>query len=171
MEIRIRKAAVEDAAAIAYVQVESWRSTYAGIIPEAYIASLNVEVRTEKWKALFDSGKAHFFVAEDESGIFGFVCGGELSEPIEGYDGELRAIYLLRERQRQGVGRLLAQTLAKALRAEGCKSIVAWVLEENPAVSFYQRLGGVEIARKLVEIGGAPLSELAFGWPTLDSGS
>jgi GNAT superfamily N-acetyltransferase len=121
------------------------------------------------WKALIEAREAAFFVAESGPGIFGFVCGGKLREAIDGYDAELYAIYLLREHQHCGAGRLLFQALADDLRAVGFTSVAVWVLEENPAVLFYRHLGGVQIARRFIEIGGVSLSELAFGWPALDS--
>jgi hypothetical protein len=51
---------------------------------------------------------------------------------------------------------------------QGFSSMVVWVLERNlPGVSFYKRIGGIQIAQKTIDIGGAVLSELAFGWPVL----
>lgn len=38
-----RKAALEDAPGIANVHVDSWRSTYKGIVPDTYLASLSYE--------------------------------------------------------------------------------------------------------------------------------
>jgi hypothetical protein len=46
--------------------------------------------------------------------------------------------------------------------------MIVWVLEQNPSVSFYKRLGAVQVARKIINIGGADLQELALGWPSLD---
>ena len=46
--------------------------------------------------------------------------------------------------------------------------MLAWVLETNPSVSFYKRLGGILVADKLIQIGGADLVEVAFGWPILN---
>jgi ribosomal protein S18 acetylase RimI-like enzyme len=168
MEPTIRKAKVEDAGAIAHVQVESWKTTYAGIVSDVFLASLNKEERTQSWKAQILADNISIFLVQDETGIFGFVAGGEVREKLEEYDAELYAIYLLRERQRQGVGKTLSLTLASALQAQGYTSMLVWVLEQNPSVSFYQRLGAVQIARKIINIGGADLQELAFGWPSLD---
>jgi ribosomal protein S18 acetylase RimI-like enzyme len=172
MEYAIRRAVIEDAEAIAVVQVESWRSTYVGIVPDAVIASLTVEFRTERWKEEFAGGSSILFVAENRSGIFGFVSGGKLRQAsdgnsIEGYDGELYAIYLLAKNQRYGAGRLLLYRLAEALHGAGFNSMVVWVLKQNPAVSFYRRMGGIEITESTIELGGIQLAELAFGWPTL----
>jgi GNAT superfamily N-acetyltransferase len=168
MNLTIRKADLQDAAAIAHVHVESWKTTYTGIVSDAFLASLNKEGRTHSWQEQILAGNISIFVAEDEKGIFGFAAGGKNREKPDDYDAELYAIYLLRERQGQGVGRTLVLTLASVLRAEGLTSMLVWVLEQNPSVSFYQRLGAVQIARKVINIGGADLQELAFGWPSLD---
>ena len=168
MNLTIRKADIEDAAAIAHVHVESWKTTYAGIVPEVFLAFLNKEVRTQSWQEQILAANISILVAEDETGIFGFAAGGKIREKLDDYDAELYAIYLLRERQRQGVGKTLSLTLASALQTQGYTSMLVWVLEQNPSVSFYQRLGAVQIARKIINIGGADLQELAFGWQSLD---
>ena len=170
MAFTIRRASVDDARAIAVVHVESWRTTYSGIVPDAFIAGLSEEKSTETWKEQRTDGDGFLFVAEDQSGIFGFVSGGKLRAALEGYDGELYAIYLLRAYQRQGAGRLLVNALTEAMRGKGFMSMAVWVLAQNPAVSFYKRLGAIQIAKQTIEIGGVQLTELAFGWPTLDSG-
>jgi ribosomal protein S18 acetylase RimI-like enzyme len=168
MNLTIRKAKIEDAAAIAHVQVESWKTTYAGIVSDVFLTSLNKEERMRSWQEQILADNISILVVEDETGIFGFVAGGEVREKLDDYDAELYAIYLLRERQRQGAGQKLTLTLASALRTEGFTSMLVWVLEQNPSVSFYERLGAVQIARKVINIGGADLQELAFGWPSLD---
>jgi ribosomal protein S18 acetylase RimI-like enzyme len=168
MKLTIRKAKIEDAAAIANVQVESWKTTYAGIVSDVFLTSLNKEERAQRWQEQILADNISILVAEDQTGIFGFAAGGEVREKLDDYDGELYAIYLLRERQGQGVGRTLGLTLASALQTKGFTSMLVWVLEQNPSVSFYERLGAVQIARKVIDIGGADLQELAFGWPSLD---
>lgn len=169
MEYSIRRAVIEDAPAIAQVHVQSWKSTYRGIVPDTYLASLNVEARTAMWRGTIEKRTSLLFVAEAEVGVVGFVCGGELREPIEGYDAEIYAIYLLREQQFRGIGRALVQTIAEALNGEAYMSVVVWVLEKNPAVSFYKRLGGILIAQKGIEIGSLEFVELCFAWPNLDA--
>jgi ribosomal protein S18 acetylase RimI-like enzyme len=169
MEFTIRPALLEDAASIAHVHVESWTSTYMGIVPEGYLASLKLEDRVRLWQGALGKGDATVFVAEDEAGFCGFAAGGGLREPIEGYDAELYAIYLLRDRQLRGIGRDLVRNLVASLVSEGRTSMIVWVLQQNPAVSFYRRLGGTEVGKKGIEIGGAQLEELCFGWVTLET--
>lgn len=119
------------------------------------------------WDLLIEVGKDFFFVAEDESGVFGFISGGPIREEVEGYDAELHTIYLLRDRQGSGIGRRLLMTLVAELKVAGFRSMVVWVLEQNPAVRFYDKLGAIEISRRKVEIGGALLDDQVMGWPDL----
>ena len=167
MECVIRSATVADASGIASVQVQSWRTTYAGIVPEAFLTGIELEAWTEAWIARLSAGTLLLFVAEDAAGIFGFVCGGALREAVGDYDGELYAIYLLEDRQRRGVGRALTRTLVDHLKTTGYKSMLVWVLERNQALAFYRALGAEQVADKMVEIGGASLAEVALGWADL----
>lgn len=169
MDVTIRPATIADAAAIAQVHVASWRTTYAGIVPQAYLDSLDVTARTHSWSEQILAAGSIFLVAQDVDGLVGFICGGALREPIPGYDTELYAIYLLRSCQGQGTGRRLTIALSDSLRAAGFRAMVVWVLERNPAVGFYMRLGATHLARKQLEIGGAMLDEIALGWPSLDA--
>ena len=69
MNFTIRPARIDDASAIALVQVESWRTTYAGIVPDDYLASLNVELRAQSWREHLQAGAALLLVAEDDWGM------------------------------------------------------------------------------------------------------
>jgi GNAT superfamily N-acetyltransferase len=163
----IREATVQDAAAIARVHVESWRTTYAGIVPDAYLAGLDEGLRARLWSE-FLSGEAIVMVAEDRSGIMGFAHAGQNREPIETCDGELYSIYLLRESQRRGVGVALLRSVAEKLLGQGFRSMAVWVLERNPSRSFYEKTGAKLAASKVIEIGGVRLMEVAYFWRELE---
>jgi GNAT superfamily N-acetyltransferase len=164
----VREANVEDAAAIARVHVASWKTTYRGIVPEAYLDALDPEERTQRWQEWFRAAPMSVFVAEDATGIFGFANGGAIRSKLSEYDAELYAIYLLQSAQRRGAGRSLTLALASALARKGFKSMLVWALEQNSAVAFYQRLGAVPVGRTVTQIGGIDLAEIALGWPRLD---
>lgn len=160
----VREAIVGDARAIAEVHLASWKSTYPGLIPQEYIDGLRVEHGEARWTAWLQPGNAQVFVAEDADGIFGFAAGGAPLHPVEGFDGELSAIYLLATHQGQGAGRALVRRVAETLREQGVQSLLVWALRDNRACGFYERLGGVRVADKMIEIGGVLLPEVAFGW-------
>jgi ribosomal protein S18 acetylase RimI-like enzyme len=167
MPFRIRPAQPSDAAAIARIHVESWRTTYPGIVPEAALAALDEEGRRRSWLERLEGAEIPILVAETDFGVFGFLAGGPIRIPVEDYDGELYALYLLRDHQLQGAGRALIQQLANILQPQGFRSMLVWVLKANPAVGFYQRLGAVPVTSQTIEIGGAHLPELALGWRDL----
>src|SRR5690242_19435028 len=114
--MEIREATLDDAAAIARVHVESWRMTYAGLIPDEYLAGLNHADREEKWRETLAVRNGATFVAVDEAeGIVGFASGGPERSGNRDYTGELYAIYILEDWQRRGIGKALTSTVAKRL--------------------------------------------------------
>jgi GNAT superfamily N-acetyltransferase len=172
MNISIREGIVGDAHDIARVHVATWKATYSGIVPQPFLDSLDVPSRAEAWKSVMNEGKSYIYIAENDRELFGFVSGGALREPIEGFDAEVYAIYLLPSSQGRGTGKLLMQRIAETLGINGFSQLAVWVLIENPSRDFYEHLGGSRIAQKQIRIGDADLMEVAYGWRdirTLDS--
>ena len=169
-EASIRPAVIEDAPAIAQVHVESWKTTYKGILPEIVLDQLSVLDRTRFWSETLTEPPARFLmlVACDDSGtIVGFACGGVERTDKLGCDGELYAMYLLESSQRRGLGRLLLRQFVRELRSTGFHSMAVWVLARNPARKFYEALGGKFIAEQQIERGGESHLEIAYGWSDL----
>ena len=167
MRVHIREANVSDAAAIATVHVDSWRTTYTGVVPDDFLAQLSYEQRERTWRDVLSAhGATEFvFVAEAEaSNIVGFAHGGPERSGNTDYKGELYAIYLLEAYQRKGIGRQLAQAIAKRLVEEGLDSMLVWVFVNNPSQDFYSALGGHRLYEQEITIGGAKLVEVAYGW-------
>jgi GNAT superfamily N-acetyltransferase len=164
--IPVRAARAEDASAIAHVHVESWRTTYAGIVPEAYLADLDEMLRARLWQGWL-AGDTLVLVAERDGQVVGFAHAGTNREGTEGPDAELYSLYLLREAQRRGTGTALLRSIAEALLDRGFRSMVVWVLERNPSRNFYEKMGAHLSASKVIEIGGARLMEVSYEWPDL----
>jgi ribosomal protein S18 acetylase RimI-like enzyme len=167
----IREATYPDIPAIARVHVDTWRTTYAGIVPDHYLADLSYERRASGWQQILDraSTTGNFtYVAETAMGeVIGFVNGGRERNHHPHYNGELYAIYILKDYQGQGMGRRFVQTVAQRLHQMGIDSMLVWVLAENPACQFYAALGGQPIEQKELEIGGKNLVEVAYGWASV----
>lgn len=163
--MHIRRAKPEDAPRIAWVHLESWKTTYPGIVPQAYMDGLKVETGIQNWRERLTQAEGPIvFVAEDEAGVFGFAAGGTIMHPVDGFDGELGAIYLLASHQRRGAGAELVRHVARALVQRGFQRMVVWVLKANSSRLFYERMGGVLVAEQGIEIGGVTLPEVAYGW-------
>ena len=166
--ISIRAAAEHDAVAISHVHVESWRTTYAGIVPEEYLATLNEAERVLLWREWL-TRDIPVYIADLDGEIVGFISGGAIREPVQTYDAELYAIYLLERAQGQGIGTALLKKLAESLSSKGFTSMIVWVLEKNPSRNFYERSTAQIVTAKDIQIGGVMLSEVSYGWPDLQA--
>jgi len=164
--VSIRAAVPGDAVAIARVHVESWRTTYAGIVPDEYLAGLDETLRLKLWQEWLTSG-AVVLVAERKGAVVGFVHAGKIREAIESADAEIYSLYLLKDAQGRGIGRALLRVVSAVLQEQGFKSIALWVLERNRSRGFYEACGGRLARSKVIEIGGARLMEVAYWWPEL----
>lgn len=167
----IRPAQIADAPEMARLHVDTWRTTYTGIVPTAHLANLSYERCQAGWiEHLANPQDEHAFVAEARPGqIIALASCGPQREPLPGFDGELYVLYVLQAFQGQGCGRRLLVHAARDLASRGFRSLVIWVLKDNPACQFYARLGGQLSAEKTVQIGGQPLLDVAYTWPDLHS--
>ena len=165
----IRAATLTDASAIARVHVASWRSTYDGLLPNEFLASLSEASYEERWKRVIGEGTSKVYVAEDGADMVGFASGGRERAGEKGYEGEIYAIYVLDAAQRRGFGRELVRATVGGLRELGLNDMIIWVLRDNqPARAFYERLGGVLVRSQPITIGTATFEEVSYGWRRLD---
>ena len=166
-EIAIRAARLEDAGPIARLDVETWRTTYAGILSAPYLVGLSPERRAIGWANVIRREPRDVRVAVTRDGdIVGFgSCGKCRGEP--GFTSEVFTLYVAPDWQNQGIGRRLLLAMFARLVSEGHSSAVIWVLRENPARFFYQRLGGKEVRRKLLPFNGTHVAASGYGWRDL----
>jgi len=163
----------DDAPAIARVHVETWRSAYRGIVPDAYLARLSLAERANQWRDfLADStGMRFVLVAHDKvDELIGFAAAGPERSGDPNYLGELYALYVLPSHHRCGFGHRLVQAVAGRLAAAGTRSMLLWVLEANTlAREFYEALGGTVVRGQRIDVGGVPFTEVAYGWSDLQA--
>ncbi|MCF2717167.1 GNAT family N-acetyltransferase [Paenibacillus polymyxa] len=166
--MNIREATISDAEGIAKVHVDCWKTTYKDIMPAQVLEQLSYEQRTELWNANLSSEDGHrVYVAENEKGeIIGFVSGGpEKSGEYPPYGGEITAIYVLSEYHSLGLGKRLFLRLLQHFNSMDIHSVIVWVLADNPACTFYERLGAKLIVEQhIINMGGKNLNMVAYGW-------
>ena len=96
VEANIRPALANDARSIAEVHVESCKTTYKGIFPEALLESLSIDNREGSWKETLAEPRLVTLVGCDAGDkVVGFICGGVERTGQLRCDGELHAIYIL----------------------------------------------------------------------------
>ena len=162
--IEIRRAKVDDAAAVADAHDEAWRSTYRGIIPGPELEKL-VQRRGASWwdGAIRKGSRVSILVFGDE--VAGYANYGRNRARSLTYDGEIYELYLRPEYQGVGFGRRLFTSSRRDLAQSGMKSVVLWALSDNdPAVEFYKALGGKAVARSSERFGDKSLEKVAFAW-------
>ena len=165
MELLVRRAELADAPAIASVEVASWRSTYRGIVPDEQLQGMSFAEHLSSWTRALSRRSSSTFVGTQRDTVCAFASGGRDRTGNAIYRGELYVIYLLKEVQRQGLGRKLLSAVADDLARNGIESMRVWALERNPFCRFYASLGGVPAGRRRIAIGGRSLEIVAYGWP------
>ena len=173
----IRKAISSDAFGIAKVHINSWKSTYKGLISDEYLSTLSLKTKERQWLDKLSTPNVDIFtfVAENDVGkLIGFVTGGLVQYKgqnqafmEEKFKGELMAIYLLEPFQRRGIGHELTYKLMNELMVHGVNTMITWVLKGNSAAEFYKSLGGNYIGERTIDIGNERYVEYAYGWDNL----
>jgi ribosomal protein S18 acetylase RimI-like enzyme len=171
--MQIREGSIADAAGIARVHVDTWRSAYRGIVPDSLLDELSYEQRAALWERILAPPTSTFaYVVEDPATqqIVGFVSGGlamDREDPL--YKGELFTIYILEAYQRQGLGKRLFYLTVERLIEMGLNSMLIWVYADTPARRFYESLGGQLVGNQSYEEGGVMLEQVSYGWLQLQS--
>lgn len=167
----IRRAALDDAEALAQVHETTWREVYAGLMSEQLLNALTIDARETVWRRML-SGEAGFlgttFIAERDGKVVAYAsCGEQRDDQLRaaGYAGEFTAVYVLKTDQRRGVGTSLMNTMMTDLAERGLAGFTLWVPRENiPARSLYEQLGGKLIGQREVTREQGTLTEVAYGW-------
>lgn len=165
----LRAATSGDAAAVALVHRESWRTTYTGILPRAVIEQLAGRKSEAAWqRRLCDRpGSEATLVAEGGGRIVGFASCGPARHRLQGLEAEIYALYVLQSHQRRGLGRELVRACARHFVRQGHFGFYLWVLKANRARLFYEALGGEELGEKSERLGLHSFAEVAYGWHEL----
>jgi ribosomal protein S18 acetylase RimI-like enzyme len=166
--VRIREALIGDAGDIARIDIETWRAAYAGILPEKLLVDMSSTQRTRLWTSVLARTPGDVIVATDRRGqVVGFGSCGDRRDGPTHFAGEIFTLYVGLDAQGQGVGRQLLLALFTRLARRSQRSAVVWVLRENPARFFYERMGGKLASQRRIHVGGAPVEAVAYGWTDL----
>lgn len=165
--VTIRFAVSADAPALAKIQVSSYRTAYAGLLPQDYLDHFTLEEEEQDWYTLLSKPMTDLLMVAEEAGgaVIGYCLGRPGPTGQDGYDGELVALHVLPSDQRHGAGRALIAAMTRALEAAGCTAVLLWTLEGNRARGFYEHLGGKLIAQKEWQVDdNFTAIEVAYGW-------
>jgi GNAT superfamily N-acetyltransferase len=165
----VREATERDADGIARAHTESWQSSYRGILPDRILDRLDVGQRVETRRRILRDRSVFQLVAYDQThgDIVGFCDAGPSRRHVP-FAGELYAIYLVQRAKRFGLGQLMLERVQAWLVAQGMRSMIVWVLEDNHhARRFYEAMGGSAGGKLRTSVGGFPVVEQAYVWERL----
>jgi GNAT superfamily N-acetyltransferase len=134
------------------------------MLDAAALAGVTAASRRPMWERVLGSGDDRFvvFMAEIDGTVAGFCSVGP-SRTVDDA-GELYTIYLEPGQEGKGLGHALLTAAEDALREQGYRLAILWVLRENiVARRFYERHGWATDGEEIEdEIFGAPVTELRY---------
>jgi len=175
----IRPATAPDAAGIAKVYVDAWRSAYAAILPHRVLLGMSYERQMREWSWIIRNRtelQPVIVAAEADGGVVGFASFGlarSNGRPVsaqfsgEAKVGEIYTLYVQPEFQERGIGRELLAAAFAAMADKGyCRGLL-WVLRDNPSRYFYERVGGKMVAERQEQLWGCVTEQICYGWSDL----
>ena len=171
MDDAIAFAACSDAAAIAALHAESWRTAYRGLYADEFLDGPILEERLRFWTERMSAPnpeRRHVIGATANGQLVGFACVLLDAEP--GWGPLLDNLHVKPAYKGHGIGaRLLAASRDWVARAAPGEPLHLWVMEGNlPARRFYDRQGGTVVERATVDDGpGIGQPALRYVWPPL----
>ncbi|MBD1219776.1 GNAT family N-acetyltransferase [Acinetobacter seifertii] len=157
----IRIATFKDALSIAEVHVQGWKETYIGMVKQEILDELNVLDKEQLWKEISRSPDHQLFIYTENGVVKGFLDG--YLNP-ENNVAEILAFYLLKEVQKQGIGRELFQKFYQCALNQGYAFIRLEVFNKNPSRFFYEKMGAKLIAEAELPEFGFGITELLYQW-------
>jgi RimJ/RimL family protein N-acetyltransferase len=155
--IDLRCATPDDARTMAEVHIAAWRAAYRGLVPEPFLAALDRDRRTARFREFLASGAGDTYVIERGSEPVGHLTIGPCRDDDldERTVGEIWGIYLAPAYWRRGIGTQVCRRAERILRARGFGPIVLWVFEGNASARrFYEAMGyAPDGATKTIEAG------------------
>lgn len=141
----VRRARHTDADAIARVHVDSWRSTYYGVLPRTYLSRMSHAAQRDQWaKRIAGSGRAEItLVAERGGEVVAFaVLAPCRDKDMARFSGEVTMLYVHPTEAGTGLGTALMERSAEILETNEFRWLVVWVVEDNTAArGFYRHIG------------------------------
>jgi GNAT superfamily N-acetyltransferase len=161
------------------VMVRSWLTGHRGQIPTAAWEKRRdewtPEVSAAAWArnlrerdATRASREVYLIALDDDESLAGILFGLPADDGASRDVAEVAALYVLPERQGQGVGRQLLRAAADRFVRLGFSRLQIAVLTTNePARGFYEAMGGTYIGERTFDEEGHLLSERVYCWPDL----
>jgi GNAT superfamily N-acetyltransferase len=166
-DFHIQEATLKHAPGIASVLVKTWQQAYKGVIDQDHLDSLDLKQREERWQNILQTPnrKSQVYVLlNNKDQVVGVYSVGQSRYPEQKFTHELYLIYILPEYQGRGLGRFMFQNIKQQLHVLNAQNLCVMVLQQGPALGYYQKMGAQIIQENQTEIGGKQYKEYLMGW-------
>lgn len=141
--IAYRKATTEDCYALAELKGIVWNTTYKGIYSEETLIGYDVKKNEQIMQNIVNNSEIEIYVATADDRIVGFMTCGKPYKPFKHYEQEVGLLYILKEYQKQGIGKGFFEIAQKQVKEAGYNEFMVAVNSQNAnAIQFYLAMGG-----------------------------
>jgi len=172
-EAAVRPATPGDAAEIARIQLSTWRTAYAELLPPEVLDHLSQQETEQQWQHTLEHGPAQVVIATEGPWTVGFCAAGPAPEaelaapdgslPTDAAEVALISSLLVEPRWgRRGHGGRLRATAANLQTLRGATRGIAWVpVADTASLSFFRSAGWEPDGTvRTLDAGGRPLREM-----------
>jgi GNAT superfamily N-acetyltransferase len=162
----IRPGTGDDLFMIAGVLVDTWRSTFRGLLADDFLDGMSREEQAVRHARRMGAPGVCYLVAVEPLAdeIVGFANFGPGRGKVPDDIHEIYALYVRAEHQGSGIGTALVRSAARHCAEQGAKSLFAWVLAGNPNRRFYERLGATAVETTSIGLGNRSYEQVAYLW-------
>lgn len=149
MNLVIRKRRISDSEQLAHAIATVWNTTYKGIVDDEFlIGLLNSEKQSAERLKNSINEQPHYYVLVLQNKIIGWIFFTLDSDKYES-SAEIHSLYILKEYQEKGYGKLLYNYAVEIILKNKIKKVIIGCLNGNPSNNFYKHLGGKYIGNHL----------------------
>lgn len=143
METMIRKVQQGDANALAYIQTESWKAAFAGILDAEMLAKCtDIDRATAMYQMLLDENKGNGYLLTVNEKTHCIAYWDAARDPEFAGKAELICIHSLPDNWHKGFGSQMMDFVLDDIKKAGYSEVVLWVFRDNlRARAFYEAKG------------------------------
>lgn len=143
MDYRIRKAKAGDETALAYIQTESWKAAFKNILSKEILQkSTEITRIVSMYKQLLDDGIGQGYILEVDEKPHCIAWWDKARDDDMTDYAELICIHSLQNKQRNGYGTKMIDTVLRDMKEAGYRKVMLWVFTDNDiARKFYEACG------------------------------
>jgi len=141
LDSAIRMVQEGDAKTLAYIQTESWKAAFKGIVPDVLLTKYTEIARAENmYTRILEENIGNGYILEVNGNAHCIAYWDATREKdMPGY-AELICIHSLQNKWHQGYGSQMMSRVLYDIRKAGYKKVMLWVFEKNArAINFYQK--------------------------------